>query len=112
MQRLRAVAERCAHDEDGLPGTVPGSRTGTASEQELYPGQAEDRFQVLDLTSRVSVPYGSFEGAPRTKEWTPLEPGVVDDKYYVGGIGTVREVTVEGRPFEENVLTPIRNGSG
>lgn len=85
---------------------------GAGGQQEFYPGQAEDRFQVLDLTSRVSVPYKSFEGALRTKEWTPLEPGVVDNKYYVRGIGTVREVTVKGGPFEENVLTAIRDGGG
>ena len=31
-----------------------------------------------------------------TKEWTPLEPGVVDHKLYVRGIGTVLEQTVKG----------------
>ncbi|WP_405672159.1 hypothetical protein [Streptomyces canus] len=81
---------------------------GAAGEQEYYPGQAEDRFQILNLTSRVSVPYKTFSGALRTKEWTPLEPGVVDNKYYVKGIGTVKEVTVKGGPFEENVLTAVR----
>jgi hypothetical protein len=32
----------------------------------------------------------------RTQETTPLEPGVVDRKVYVRGIGTVREQTVKG----------------
>ncbi|MFC8427528.1 hypothetical protein [Streptomyces sp. NPDC057253] len=81
---------------------------GATGQQEYYPGQAEDRFQILNLTSRVSVPYKTFTGALRTKEWTPLEPGVVDNKYYVKGIGTVKEVTVKGGPFEENVLTAVR----
>jgi hypothetical protein len=31
-----------------------------------------------------------------TKEWTPLEPGVLDHKYYVRGVGTVLEETVRG----------------
>ena len=31
-----------------------------------------------------------------TRETTALEPGVVDHKYYVRDIGTVREVTVKG----------------
>ncbi|MFE2298978.1 hypothetical protein ACFXAW_12320 [Streptomyces sp. NPDC059445] len=82
---------------------------GAGGQQEYYPGQAEDRFQVLDLSSRVSVPYRTFTGALRTKEWTALEPGVVDAKYYVKGIGTVKEVTVKGGPFEENALTAVRN---
>ncbi|MFG2131869.1 hypothetical protein ACGFNV_29200 [Streptomyces sp. NPDC048751] len=98
----------------GRDGARPGiflpahPAPGAAGQQEYYPGQAEDRFQVLDLTSRVSVPYKTFTGALRTKEWTPLEPGVVDNKYYVKGIGTVKEVTVKGGPFEENVLTAVR----
>ncbi|MFI6661423.1 hypothetical protein ACIBL8_38530 [Streptomyces sp. NPDC050523] len=99
----------------GRDGARPGiflparPAPGTSGQQEHYPGQAEDRFQVLDLTSRVSVPYKTFTGALHTKEWTPLEPGVVDNKYYVKGIGTVKEITVKGGPFEENVLTAVRN---
>ncbi|MFF4363151.1 hypothetical protein [Streptomyces sp. NPDC001604] len=81
---------------------------GAGGQQEYYPGQAEDHFQVLNLTSRVSVPYKSFTGTLRTKEWTPLEPGVVDNKYYAKGIGTVKEITVKGGPFEENVLVAVR----
>ena len=33
-----------------------------------------------------------------TEETTPLEPGVVDHKYYVQGIGTVKEQQVAGAP--------------
>ncbi|MEU4166405.1 hypothetical protein AB0F46_05905 [Streptomyces sp. NPDC026665] len=85
---------------------------GAGGQQEYYPGHAEDRFQVLDLTSRVSVPYKTFTGALRTREWTALEPGVVDNKYYAEGIGMVKEVTVKGGPFEKNVLTTVRNETG
>jgi hypothetical protein len=38
------------------PRPVPG----VGGQQEYHPGQAEDRFQVLDLASRVSVPYKSL----------------------------------------------------
>ena len=31
-----------------------------------------------------------------TKEWTPLEPGVLDHKLYVRGIGEVKEETIKG----------------
>jgi hypothetical protein len=37
------------------------------------------------------VPFGSFKHALRTEETTALEPGVVDNKYYVRGIGEVLE---------------------
>ena len=33
-----------------------------------------------------------------TEETTPLEPGIVDHKYYVQGIGTVKEQQVAGAP--------------
>jgi hypothetical protein len=57
----------------------------------------------------VSVPYVSSKSSVRTREWTPLEPGVVDNKYYVRGIGTVREASVKG-PIERLHLVSFRRG--
>lgn len=31
-----------------------------------------------------------------TKEWTPLEAGVIEHKYYASGVGFILEVIVEG----------------
>lgn len=31
-----------------------------------------------------------------TREWTPLDPGVAENKYYAQGVGFVLEVVVEG----------------
>jgi hypothetical protein len=31
-----------------------------------------------------------------TKEWTPLEPDVVENKYYAPGVGEVLAIMVEG----------------
>jgi hypothetical protein len=69
---------------------------GETHRQEYLKGAAEDWFRVLDLNSKVKVPYGSYTNALRTREWTPLEPGIVDNKYYVRGIGEVSEATVKG----------------
>jgi hypothetical protein len=71
-------------------------RVGQSARQEYYKGKAEDHFKILDRSTRVSVPYVSTRHALRTKEWTPLEPGVVDNKYYVRGVGTVDELAVRG----------------
>jgi hypothetical protein len=71
-------------------------RVGERHRQEFLRGHAEDRFQVVSLRTRVVVPFGTFDHALRTREWTPLEPGVVDAKYYVRGIGEVSEQTVRG----------------
>ena len=51
---------------------------------------------AMDGASRRSI-WVASEGNPLlVRETTPLEPGVVDHKIYVRGIGTVREETVKG----------------
>ena len=71
-------------------------RVGPSYYQEYYPGHALDAFTVLRRDGHVVVPYVSSHRALLTRETTALEPGVVDHKYYVRGIGTVREATVRG----------------
>jgi hypothetical protein len=84
-------------------------RVGQSFRQELYAGHAEDHFGVLSLNASVTVPYVSSRHALLTKEWTPLEPDVLDHKLYVRGIGTVKEQTVKGGS-ERNVLVAVRRG--
>jgi hypothetical protein len=69
---------------------------GPSYYQEYYPGHAEDIFTVLRRSARVSVPLLRSSRALLTKETSPLEPGVVDHKYYVRDIGDVSERTVKG----------------
>jgi hypothetical protein len=88
--------------EAGVDGAKPGiimkgnPQVGDAYRQEYYEDEAEDMAEVLSLNESVSVPYGSFENCLKTQEWTPLEPDVVENKYYAPGVGVVREVAVEG----------------
>jgi hypothetical protein len=66
---------------------MPGRpRVGLTFRQEYYKGQAEDHVQVVTIRGKRM----------KTKEWTPLEPGVRDRKIYQRGIGTVLEQTVKG----------------
>jgi hypothetical protein len=72
-------------------------RVGQRFQQEHFPGHAEDHFAVLTLHASIATPFASYDGdVLKTKEWTPLEPGVRDRKYYVRGIGQVAERTVKG----------------
>jgi hypothetical protein len=80
---------------------------GQSRRQEYYKGHAEDHFAVVSLRARVSVPYTSSNRALLTKEWTPLEPGTLDHKYYLRGIGNVKEVTVKG-PLERSELVSVQ----
>jgi hypothetical protein len=71
-------------------------KVGQSFRQEFFKGHAEDHFRVLSLTASVAVPQTSSKRALLTKEWTPLEPGVVDHKLYVRGVGLVKEQMVKG----------------
>src|SRR5205085_9855166 len=83
-------------------------QVGESGRQEYYKGQAEDHFRVLSLHARVAVPDVSSRAALLTEEWTPLEPGVLDHKLYVRGIGNVLEQSVRG-PNERNALVSVRH---
>jgi hypothetical protein len=89
--------------EAGVGGAQPGyimeahPQVGDSYRQEFLAGVAEDMAQVLSVSESVSVPYGSWAGTVlRTKEWSPLERSVLEDKFYVPGIGTVRDDTLKG----------------
>jgi hypothetical protein len=101
----------------GVDGARPGifmpqrPKVGQSFQQEYYPGHAEDHFQILSVKSPVQVPYGSFKRALETKEWTPLEPDVLDHKYYVRGIGLVRELTLKGPREASKLVSVARPGA-
>jgi hypothetical protein len=86
----------------GVDGAVAGlfmpadPRIGQSYAQEYYAGHAEDHFVILLTNVAVKVPAGSYGDAVQTLEWTPLEPDVLSEKFYVEGIGEVRELDVVG----------------
>jgi hypothetical protein len=100
----------------GVHGAEPGiympanPHVGQTGRQEYFKGQAEDHFRVKSLAARVRTPASSAGDALLTEEWTPLEPGVLDHKYYVRGIGTVLEQTVKGG-VERNTLQSVQHGA-
>jgi hypothetical protein len=97
----------------GADGATPGiimeasPRLGKAIRQEYLKGHAEDWFKVLSLDATATVPAGTYAPSLQTQEWTPLEPGVLSDKYYAKGIGIVREIDVKGGN-EELELVKVR----
>ena len=71
-------------------------RVGQTYQQEFAKGVAEDKARVLSLATDVSVPYGKFDGCLKTEEFTPLEPGVKEVKFFCPGIGFVKGRDVVG----------------
>ncbi|WP_440951871.1 hypothetical protein [Methanococcoides sp. FTZ1] len=85
--------------DDAKPGIVMKMEpvVGDIYRQEYLVGEAEDMAEVVSLTETVTVEYGTFENCLVTKEWTPLEPGVEEQKYYAKGVGQLlEEVTLGG----------------
>jgi len=82
---------------------------GDVYSQEDYVGHAQDMAQVLSTDAVVHVPYGTFHDALFSKECTPLEPGVIDVKYYALGYGEVSEATARGGSAQLQ-LVDVRTG--
>jgi hypothetical protein len=88
----------------GKNGAKPGvimpanPKVGETYRQEYYKGEAEDMAKALNVNGSAKVPYGSFNHVLVTNEWTPLERGVAEHKYYAPGVGNIKEVAVKGPP--------------
>jgi hypothetical protein len=83
---------------------MPGKPTpGLAYRQEYYEGKAEDDARVVSLDETVKVPFGSFTGVLKTRDTTPLEPNLVEFKYYASGVGQVLKTAESGAGREELV---------
>lgn len=86
----------------GVDGARPGivmtahPQVGDTHRQEFLKGEAEDQYWLVDLAQRVRTPFVTTSHAVLTLEWTRLEPGVIDRKYYVRGIGLVAELSAQG----------------
>jgi hypothetical protein len=101
--------------EAGVDGAKPGivmhrtqPATGVPYRQEYYACKAEDMAEIVSLNESVTVSYGSFDNCLQTREFTPLEPGVSEYKYYAPGVGLVLEVGVQSGARTEliEVTTP------
>jgi hypothetical protein len=96
----------------GIDGAHPGiympadPHIGQSGRQEYYKGHAEDHYKVIGLFHTVNAP--SRKNTLLTQEWTPLEPGVLDHKMYVRGIGTVLEQTERGGNERNELLSVSR----
>ncbi|RYP82755.1 hypothetical protein EKO23_20920 [Nocardioides guangzhouensis] len=88
--------------EAGVNGAQAGlampadPRVGDGYAQEHAPGVAEDRGEVLAVDDTVRIPFGAFQDVVRTEDTTPLEPDLVENKFYAPGVGVVMERTVQG----------------
>jgi hypothetical protein len=83
----------------GVEGAKPGivmraaPNVGDVYRQEFSLGNAEDAAEVLSTTGSETVPAASCSGdCLVTRDFSPLEPDVEEDKYYKSGVGLILEV--------------------
>lgn len=69
--------------------------------QEIAPGTAMDRAQIVSVNETLVTPAGTFKNCLKTLETTPLEPDTKDTKVYAPGIGLIQDghlkLTAHGR---------------
>jgi hypothetical protein len=85
--------------------TMPARpRVGMSYRQEHYPGHAEDRARILSLDEQAEVPFGHFRNLLMTKDFTPLEPKVLEHKLYAKGVGPVLVLSLSGGGGNEQLI--------
>jgi hypothetical protein len=90
--------------EYGRNGALPGivmladPRPGAAYRQEYRRGVAEDMGEVLRAEAEHAIGLGTYQDVVVTEEWTPLEPDVVENKWYALGVGKIYGTHESGPP--------------
>jgi hypothetical protein len=59
-------------------------------------GDAEDRSKVRSTDESIEGPAGSWTGVLQTEDTTPLEPELLEYKYFARDVGPVEQRTVKG----------------
>jgi len=95
----------------GVDGAEPGvvvpasPKQGMRYREEYYAGHAEDGAEVLSARSQVQVPYGRFQNAVLTRNFSAIEPTVEEMKLYAKGVGPVMELLVSGGSGRTELLS-------
>ena len=71
-----------------MPGLV---LLGARYYQEIAPGVAMDRAEIISTSESKTTPAGTFTNCLKTEETTPLEPREKEYKFYAPGIGLIQD---------------------
>jgi hypothetical protein len=100
--------------EAGVDGADAGiamlaqPEAGMTYREEYYKGHAEDRSRILGLDQQAEVPFGHYSEVLLTEDYTPIEPDVLELKFYAKGIGQVLAQTVSGGSEREELISFTR----
>jgi hypothetical protein len=85
----------------GVDGAEPGilmpghPLVGARYYEELAPGVAEDRAEILSVDETMTVPVGTFDGVVATVGTDALNPEAADPKFYAPGVGNIADEELE-----------------
>jgi hypothetical protein len=102
--------------EAGVDGAQPGiilpaePEPGMTYRQEYYKGEAEDEGAIMMLDAQAEVPFGHFANTLMTQDTNPLEPKVLEFKFYARDVGPVLAVSVSGGSDREELLRYTEGG--
>jgi hypothetical protein len=117
------LGEDTTEYEDGKPVSKAGSweagvdgaragivmlahpRVGRRYREEHYPGHAMDGAKVLSRGEQVQVPFGHFRHVLLTRNFSAIQPDVIEEKIYAQGVGVVLEITVSGGSDRDELLS-------
>ena len=92
------------HDGSWLAGTsgnkagliMPGTpKVGMKYYQEIAPGVAMDRAEIVSLDETCKTPAGTFSKCLKVEEGSAIEIAEKEYKYYAPGIGLIRDEDLE-----------------
>ncbi len=63
---------------------------------------------MLALDATVTVPAGTYSNCLKTRDFSPLEPGNFEHKFYAPGIGVVLEVHPESGKRTELISVVVK----
>jgi hypothetical protein len=97
--------------EAGVDGALAGiimpadPQVGMTYREEYYKGHAEDGASIIGVNGLAKVPYGRFEHCVQTRNFSGIEPNVIEEKLYARGVGVILEITVSGGSDRAELLS-------
>lgn len=102
--------------EYGVDGALPGivmpanPSVGDSYRQEYYQGHAEDVAEVVQVGETKKIGIGEYTDVVVTEDWNPLDPEIIENKYFASGVGLISAEHTAG-PAESEELVEFTPGS-
>jgi hypothetical protein len=102
--------------EAGVDGAEAGiimpadPEPGLSYRQEYYAGEAEDKGSIVSVAEQAEVPAGHYADVLMTRDVNPLEPKILEFKFFARDVGPVLAIGVSGGSDREEMVS-FRPGS-